>query len=213
MEIQKLEEIVKTKGKETVKFQSHQASSKYVFFLTWRCLIFIHAYLYSFHSERESFVALQDLPISRLLCERKDLRYRPPVPKNLPCLSKRQPSGFFDAAQRSPLLQEYLGVDTKCRRPMNIRITKPVRWCESGGVETYRRATSSLHPPKQSYRALYEKDLNDYRRVQAETMKQLHKDRREIIKERKKVMSKKGTIAFERYCLDLVAEINNNKWG
>jgi Protein of unknown function len=80
-------------------------------------------------------------PLGHLTGDRSSLRFKPPVPDNLCALKPHQERTQFDTSQISPMLQAYLRIDdsTAGRRSERIARTVPVRWCETGGVDTFRK--------------------------------------------------------------------------
>eukprot|EP00953_Heterococcus_sp_UTEX-ZZ885_P017215 9638-Heterococcus_DN1.PRE.2 len=80
-------------------------------------------------------------PLGHLTGDRSSLRFKPPVPDNLCALKPHQERTQFDTSQISPMLQAYLRIDdsTAGRRSERIARTIPVRWCETGGVDTFRK--------------------------------------------------------------------------
>jgi Protein of unknown function len=80
-------------------------------------------------------------PLGHLTGDRASLRFKPQVPDNLCALKPHQERTQFDTSQISPMLQAYLRIDdsTAGRRSERIARTVPVRWCETGGVDTFRK--------------------------------------------------------------------------
>ncbi|GMH55157.1 hypothetical protein TrRE_jg9006 [Triparma retinervis] len=85
-------------------------------------------------------------PVSKYTGARSTLRYKPSKPRFLgsSCLPRQQQVAF-DASGVSPLLQQYLDhhSDTAGRRPQSLKRTQPVKWCRTGGVDTWNRVRVS----------------------------------------------------------------------
>jgi hypothetical protein len=97
-------------------------------------------------------------PVTKFTGGRETLRFRPDKPrflgnKGLP----RQQQVKFNASSISPLLQQYLDhhSDTGGRKPQYLKRTEPVKWCDTGGVDTHVKVPSraSVCVPARAKRA------------------------------------------------------------
>ena len=110
-------------------------------------------------------------PVNKFTGPRETLRFRPDKPsymvnKYLP----RQQQVKFDASSISPLLQQYLDhhSDTAGRKPQQLKRTEPVKWCNTGGVDTHLKVPSR--------HGVYDKMMREYEKNKKVSTKELHKN-------------------------------------
>ncbi len=79
--------------------------------------------------------------VVKFMGERETLRFHNEKPVSLGCkFLPRQQQVNFDVNQISPLLQHCLGRENISLRPKHfIKRTEPVRFCKTGGIETFHR--------------------------------------------------------------------------
>ena len=149
------------------------------------------------------------LPLRHFTGRRDELRFNPEMPATLVRALPRQQRVKFDAAGISPMLQQYLEHPTASlvgRKPENMGRTTPVRWCSTGGSDTFRK----MENRKQIHDDLsmkHKKMKEEYRLANLKQHKDTMKALKKIEKEKKRVY-KGGAVSVGRYSLDLVAEIS-----
>ena len=148
-------------------------------------------------------------PLRAYTGRRDELRFNPQIPATLVRALPRQQRVKFDAAGISPFLQQYLEHPTASlvgRRPERMGRTTPVRWCLTGGSETFRR----MENRKQIHDDLSEQHKRmkeEYRQANLKEHRDTVKALQNIEKQKKRVY-KGGAVSVGRYSLDLVAEIS-----
>ncbi|CAM9804553.1 unnamed protein product [Hapterophycus canaliculatus] len=146
-------------------------------------------------------------PLGAYTGDRNTLRFKPKRQEGLTTLRPRQQRTIFDAAQISPMLQEYLrqSSSTGGRRSENIVRTVPVPWCQSGGSDTYRRHPSrkELHDAMNSEHA---KAKREFARGRAQAATALRRTLRKVDVDRQAIF-KKGPRQVGLKSMDIVTEL------
>ncbi|CAM9670310.1 unnamed protein product [Ectocarpus sp. 4 AP-2014] len=146
-------------------------------------------------------------PLMAYTGDRSTLKFKPKRQEGLTTLRPRQQRTIFDAAQISPMLQEYLrqSSSTAGRRSENIVRTVPVPWCQSGGSDTYRRHPSrkELHDAMNSEHA---KAKREFARGKAQAAKALRRTLRKVDVDRQSIL-KKGPRQVGLKSMDIVTDL------
>ncbi|CAM9224340.1 unnamed protein product [Chrysoparadoxa australica] len=102
-------------------------------------------------------------PLLGFTGDAKSLRFKATQPECVKGLRPRQQRQPFDASQVSPMLQQHLNINnsTAGRRSATIIRTVPVPWCETGGVDTFRKCPSRKNAQDAIFHA-YEKAKREY---------------------------------------------------
>ncbi|CAM9228189.1 unnamed protein product [Choristocarpus tenellus] len=154
-------------------------------------------------------------PLLQYTGDRSTLRFKPQKRDRMTTLLPMQQRTVFDAAQISPMLQEYLGQSssTAGRRSENIIRTIPVAWCQNGGVDTYHR-----HPSrKDTHDAINEehaRSKREYARSKMRSSEELRRATRRVELERKCIF-KQGLRQIGVKSMDIVTDLNEQgalKW-
>ena len=148
-------------------------------------------------------------PLRNFTGRRDELRFNPEVPPALVRALPRQQRVKFDAAGISPMLQQYLEFPQSSligRKPERMGRTTPVRWCLTGGSETFRKMENRKHI-HDDLSALHKKMKEEYRQANLKQHRDTKKALQAIEKQKKRVY-KGGAVSVGRYSLDLVAEIS-----
>lgn len=147
-------------------------------------------------------------PLVAYTGDRSTLRFKPRRQEGLTTLRPRQQRIGFNAAQISPMLQEFLGQcsSTAGRRSEHIVRTVPVPWCQSGGTDTYRR-----HPSrKELHDAIileHTKAKQEYTRGKAQGMAHLRRTLRHVDSDRQAIF-RKGPRQVGLKSMDIVTELH-----
>ena len=110
-------------------------------------------------------------------------------------------------------MQQYLDhhSDTGGRRPQSLKRTEPVRWCRTGGVDTFHR----IKVGRETTRDLiteYRKAKERNRSEAASEMKEYVRERNKITVEAKKVR-KKGMESVAKKAIEVMKETQGRKGG
>ncbi|CAM9625683.1 unnamed protein product [Discosporangium mesarthrocarpum] len=146
-------------------------------------------------------------PLSAYTGDRSTLRFKPLMTEGLTTLRPRQQRMLFDAAQISPMLQEHLGhsSSTAGRRSENIIRTVPVAWCQSGGIDTYRR-NSSRKEIHESINREHTRAKREYARAKMRSSEELRRAARQLQAERHCIF-KRGPRHIGLKSMDIVTEL------
>jgi hypothetical protein len=155
-------------------------------------------------------------PVSKYTGARSTLRYKPPKPRFLGTSSlPRQQQVKFDASGVSPLLQQYLDhhSDTAGRRPQNLKRTQPVRWCRTGGVDTWNRVkVSEVTDVTKDLMRLYKTSKERMRSDTSASMRAYVVARNELTKESNRVRDG-GTNSVAKKAIEVMKETQARKGG
>lgn len=132
---------------------------------------------------------------------RGDLRFRPLTPAKMKSVLPRQKKVAFDTNQLSPLLQEYLANNPQNNKGL-VRRTTPVRWCFTGGTDTFIRfpagkdAYESIRDTYLQSKLAFRQDMTEIRHSYNQQLKRLDKDMKQL--------QERGAVAIGHFALDRV---------
>jgi hypothetical protein len=138
-------------------------------------------------------------PITRTL-----LRPNPERPKALKGTAPRQHVERMDVLEMSPLVQQYLMVESACGKgqPQHVNRTVPISWCLAGGSDTYR---------KHSFNQELNDDLSEKAAVLEKSFKkishQFHANKLKTLKQLDKnchMLLRSGPQSLSRFNMDLI---------
>jgi hypothetical protein len=120
--------------------------------------------------------------VIKFMGDRTSLRFRADKPVSLgQKILSRQQQVNFDANQISPLLQQCLGREVVTRRPKQyMKRTEPVRYCRTGGVDTYHSIREEIESHEARRRSMMDEHKASMRKIRTESLTAKKEYRRQL---------------------------------